>query len=169
MTERRCLHCGMAAVSKRSSVDHRRFFKVISIAFYIWPETCRFQPDNPEHLRAYLIAHTTHRTLKRVELPADIPNGEFLDRLREFVYDASGADGHTKFGIWQKNIFQVAEPLSIDWDTVSQKQFNEIRDQVYGMILDVTGVDSETLLIEYGRLDHAILTAPKPGHAAPSA
>lgn len=165
--KRRCLHCGMEAVSRRSSVDHRRFFKVISVAFYIWPETYYFQPDNPEHLRAWCVAHTDHRTLKVWTLPPGITDPGTLAALMEFAEALLLDDGQTRFGVWKGRTLQVATPLSIDWDTVGQKFFNHIRDQVFGLILDVTGMDSETLLVEYGKLPHGTLTARSSGRQAP--
>ena len=51
-----CPHCGCDIDNiPRSVPQHRRFFGVISAAYHQWPHDHSFQPDNSEHLRAYLL------------------------------------------------------------------------------------------------------------------
>lgn len=48
----------------RSIDQHRRFFGLVRAVFHHWPETEKFQPDNEEHLRAYLLVKAGHRSVK---------------------------------------------------------------------------------------------------------
>lgn len=51
-----CPHCGCDVdVPTRSGRQHRRFFKMIAAAYQNWPEAHAFQPDDSEHLRAWLL------------------------------------------------------------------------------------------------------------------
>ncbi len=51
-----CPHCGCDNdAPPRSSVQHRRFFAVVAAAFDQWPHDHGFQPEDSEHLRAYLL------------------------------------------------------------------------------------------------------------------
>ena len=49
---------------QRSVQQHRRFFGLVRALFHHWPESIEFQPDNEEHLRAYLLVKAGHRSVK---------------------------------------------------------------------------------------------------------
>ena len=58
-----CPHCGCElpkAGKARSSKAHNMLFGVISEAWQQWPEQHTFQPESPEHLRAYLFTKARH-------------------------------------------------------------------------------------------------------------
>ena len=51
-----CSHCGCDLRDiPRSPPQHRRFFAVVAAAFDQWPHDHGFQPEDREHLRAYLL------------------------------------------------------------------------------------------------------------------
>jgi hypothetical protein len=66
-----CPHCG-ADSKQRSSPQHRRFFKLINVAYHHWPEYTEFSPDNAEHLRAWLLCKSKHRNVVELESPGEL-------------------------------------------------------------------------------------------------
>ena len=48
----------------RSVPQHRRFFGLVRAIYHHWPEHLEFQPDNEDHLRAYLLVKAGHRSVK---------------------------------------------------------------------------------------------------------
>ena len=48
----------------RSVPQHRRFFGLVRALHHHWPESIEFQPDNEEHLRAYLLVKAGYRSVK---------------------------------------------------------------------------------------------------------
>lgn len=136
---RRCACCG-CDIDARSSKDHRRFFKIIEVAYHHWPDGHQHKPDNEEHLRAWLLCAAKHRNVniingdkKTVEIMKDVlrQNGSYV-----FSFDVGG--GGTA----------VVTPKSIKFGKAGQKRFNAIRDTVCEIIEAEIGIPVETLLKE---------------------
>ena len=125
----------------RSTDDHRRFFALIKAAFEHWPDGFEFRPDNAEHLRAYLLCRARYRTTTMIEV--DEPAKAVF--VIEVAFRAAGAYAFVRpYG----DGLAIHAPKSIKWETLPQKQFNDIRDSVTGIIEDVVGVSAEQLLTE---------------------
>jgi hypothetical protein len=62
------LAIGAKGPKVRSPADHRRFFGVIKAAFLHWPEKHEFQPEDPEHLRAWLLCRAGYKPRVRFRL-----------------------------------------------------------------------------------------------------
>jgi hypothetical protein len=56
---------------QRSTAQHRRFFGLVKAAYDQWPENHQFDPDNEDHLRAWLLVKAKHRTIKEFLLDGD--------------------------------------------------------------------------------------------------
>jgi hypothetical protein len=48
----------------RSLPQHKRFFGLVRALHHHWPEQLEFQPDNEDHLRAYLLVKAGYRSVK---------------------------------------------------------------------------------------------------------
>lgn len=130
-----CPHCS------RSSEDHRRFFGLVKAAFDQWPETHEFQPDNAEHLRAYLLCRVGHR--KTTVIETEEPASAVL--VVEAAFKAAGSYAFVRpYGAG----LAVYAPRSLSWDKLDQKKFNPIRDEVSAVIESVIGVSADQLLKE---------------------
>lgn len=134
----RCPHCGSRP---RSSDDHRRFFGLVKAAFEQWPESHEFQPDNPEHLRAWLLCRVNHR--KSTVIETEEPASAVL--VVEAAFRAAGAYAFVRpYGAG----LAVHSPRSLSWDELDQKKFGPIRDEVSALIESIVGVSADQLLKE---------------------
>lgn len=140
-----CPHCGS---KPRSSEDHRRFFALISAAFSQWPEAHEFQPDSPEHLRAWLLCKANYRdtTTIPVEYAEDQPG-----MLKLVLLTAEAAIKAAKGYAFVRphgHGLAVFSAKSIAWDKIDQKKFNGIRDSVSEILETELGVSADRLLKE---------------------
>jgi len=127
----------------RSLEQHRRFFSVVSAVFNHWPERHPFQPENAEHLRAWLLVKAKHCTIKTFYLSEDATE---LARVLP-VITASMLHKHS----WCRsdgNALHVCVPLSIAFDTMKHEDFCRLNDGVDEIIRTETGLDPEQLLRE---------------------
>ncbi|MCB0066586.1 MAG: hypothetical protein KDD77_05520 [Caldilineaceae bacterium] len=140
-----CPHCGMPLAKARSEADHRRFFAVIAAAFEQWPEGHEFQPDNSEHLRAWLTCKAGYREATYIELPDGSTEG--MQRLFALSIENAikSADGHG-FVVPYRSGVAVIKPKSINWHTLGQREFGAVRAAVEDVIKAETGLDAEQLL-----------------------
>ncbi len=127
----------------RSIDQHRRFFGVIRAAYHHWPERVSFQPDNEEHLRAWLLVKAKHRTIKTFHLPADASDSAALIP----VVIATMLGKHS--WAWSKgtDLF-VCVPESIAFDKIGHNAFCALNDDVDAVIRAETGLDPDRLLKE---------------------
>jgi hypothetical protein len=139
-----CPHCGVILRKQRSAKAHRFFFAVISEAFYHWPAAHPFQADNAEHLRAWLLCKTKHRTIIGERLHQD--DGDVV-RMQQFVQRAiAESRNHYCFVAVFNGALVVLSPKSIDWNTLDEKAFAPIRNDVFDVIVKETGLDIEELI-----------------------
>lgn len=131
-------------MSKPRSLDqHRRFFAVIKATHDHWPESHPFQPDNAEHLRAWLLVRAGHHTVKTFHLDGD---GDEFARLIPVV-TATMLGKHS----WCRargNELHVCVPQSIAFDKMDHKTFCKVCDDVDEVIRLETGLDPDQLLRE---------------------
>lgn len=131
-------------MSKPRSIDqHRRFFAVMKAAFDHWPESYEaFQPDNPEHLRAWCLVKSKHRTIKTFHLPGDASDSAALVP----IVIATMLGKHA--WAWSKgpDLF-VCVPESIAFDKLGHHAFCVLNDDVDAVLREV-GLDPDQLLRE---------------------
>lgn len=128
---------------QRSLQQHKRFFAVVAAAHHHWPESHKFQPENAEHLRSWLLVRAKHMTVKSFFLSDDA--GEYARIIP--VVMASMLGKHA----WCKaigNELQVCVPMSISFDKVGHQEFQAINDAVDEIIRAETGLDPDALLTD---------------------
>ena len=137
-----CPECGAILSDVRSVPAHRAFFGFIKHVFDNWPETNdEFQPDNPEHLRAYLLVRSGHCMPEHVFRFASkreqrIVEGFVTEEMR--VDRARGIYGWLTI---KDGGLVVVRPASIAFDKISQKKMNQVCENVFRVIYELTGID----------------------------
>jgi hypothetical protein len=152
-----CQHCGCeTAIHKRarSSPDHRRFFGMIAAAFRQWPEN-EFQFSNSEQLRAYLLVSVGHYDVIPIPAPEKLqenPGDPLLLAMFKDAVAATCGAMRRQYGFASVTVSatgaEIRTPRSIDYDTVSQREFGPIRDAVSDLIETTLGVQADQLLRE---------------------
>lgn len=130
----------------RSLDQHRRFFGVIAAAFEQWPERHPFQPENSEHLRAWLQTKAGYHTVRTFEMDGDARE---TARLMPVVI-ATMLSKHA----WCRargTELHVCVPQSIAFDKMGHEEFCALNDAVDEVIRTETGLDPELLLKEKER------------------
>ena len=140
-----CPHCGKPTTRARSLPDHRRLFAVIAAAHAQWPEQHDFQPDDAEHLRAYLTVAAGYRDVTTIQL------GEASDDdARELLVAATAAALRAvkavAFVRAHGTGIAVFTPRSIAWSKLPQHEFAEVRDRIEAVIEREVGATAEQLL-----------------------
>lgn len=127
----------------RSVEQHRRFFGVIRAAYHHWPERCNFQPDNEDHLRAWLLVKAKHRSIKMFQTEGDASSVAALLPIVILMM--------TKKYAWSWAVpggVQVCMAESISFDNLAHAPFCALNDDVDEVIRVETGLDPEALLRE---------------------
>jgi hypothetical protein len=139
-----CPHC-----AARSSPQHRRYFKMIETAYQHWPESGEFRDAN--HLRSWLQMKAGYFNRIELEDVTDITMEYGLELVTKIMKI-------TKNHAWVKphphnpDRWFVFTPVSIAYDKMDRKEFNELNARVENIICDVLKVpDGDTLLREHGR------------------
>ena len=134
-------------MSKPRSLDqHRRFFGMIAAVHSHWPESHRFQPDNAEHLRAWILVRAGHHTVKTFFLDGDAD--EFARVIP--IVTATMLGKHS----WCRSLgneLHVCVPESIAFDKMEHQAFCKLNGDVDEVIRAETGLDPEQLLRETER------------------
>ena len=131
-------------MSKPRSIDqHRRLFAVIAATFANWPERHPFQPQDAEHLRAWLLVKAKHSTVKTFYL-----DGDAEEYARVIPIITASMMGKHSWARAQGNALHVAVPESIAFDKLEHSKFCAINDTVDEIIRAETGLDPEALLTE---------------------
>ncbi len=150
-----CPECGCifeCAAKARSRPDHNRFFAIIDAAFPHWPENAEFQPRDSKQLRAYLTVKAGHINVTPVPVPEGYSESEAIRSLYRVAVESTakacaGEAGYNDTRVSAAGI-EIIAPRSIDYATVSQKEFGPIRDAILGIIEDTLGVPADQLLRE---------------------
>ena len=147
-----CPECGCILTKARSSADHRRFFGLLAKAFDAWPEGHEFQGSSIEHFRAYLLVQAGYTSVTTVDLSEiTAANPHLLAAARIAIEEAVAAglrDGDYVFTRPRGDVVEIVRPKSIDWATLSQKEFSPVREAVETLIEGAIGVPAEQLLRE---------------------
>lgn len=159
-----CPHCGGVLETHkkvRSLPDHRRFFALIRAAFEQWPLNHEFQPLSAEHLRAWLLCKVRYHQIEMIDVGTDIFDGLDADTkaLVDFVVrsavhrsiEAATRESGFAFDKPYGSGIAIFRPKSIDFESMDQKDFGELRQAVEEVIESIIGVDAEKLLRETER------------------
>ena len=143
-----CPHCGCEVeAKKRSAPDHRRLFAIIANAFKQWPEAHDFQPDNPEELRAWLIAKAGWSEKTPIAMPDDMT--EQMQVLFRLSIEAGikAAKG-TAFVVPYRRGVGIVTPKSMAFAEMDQKDFAQLRDAITDIIEQTIDCKVEDLMRE---------------------
>ena len=133
-------------MKSRSPDQLRRFFGVMAAAFQHWPEAHRFQPDNAEHLRAWLLVRAGHHTVKTFYLSEDATE---YARVVPMVI-ATMLHKHA----WCRargNELHVSVPESIAFDKLGHHEFCKLNSDIDDIIKAELGIEADQLLRETER------------------
>lgn len=150
-----CPHCGCLLTKPRSIQDHRRFFSVIAHAFEQWRHDHTFQPSSAEHLRAYLLVESGYHVATPVFVELDaFPEAERPKALKlvslavEASVAAALSQGDYAFVRVVGDTITVLRPKSINFASLSQRDFGPLRDACEQIVEAALGVPAEQLLRE---------------------
>jgi hypothetical protein len=144
------LAIGAKGPKVRSPADHRRFFGCIKAAFMHWPEQHDFQPDDAEHLRAWLLCRAGYKTVTSLEFEdhwSDEMRSTLVELAESLIRDAKSHAFVRPMG----NVLYVFWPRSLKFEELGQKEFGQIREVVEEVIKCETGREASELLRETGR------------------
>lgn len=148
-----CPHCGSMLTKARSSPMHRRFFALIAAAFSHWPEHAEFQPEDAEHLRAWLLCKANWRESR--EVPVAYSEGNpALAKLTALAIEAALKEAGSHAFIRPHpsgGSVVVYRAKSLAWDKCDQKAFGPVAEAVEAIIEAELGVSADTLLKETER------------------
>ena len=131
----------------RSVEQMRRFFGVLRVMFFHWPESAEFQPHNEEHLRAYVICKSGRGQIVATEQLPPIADVDARAEMKAIISRAYSADLR-KFPRWKGNTLAVYEPKSMSFKSMGQAAFNKLNDEVEAVYKAETGLDPDQLLKE---------------------
>jgi hypothetical protein len=142
-----CPTCG-APKRHRSDQSHRLLFAVIAEAFRQWPASAEFQPEDAEHLRAYLLVKARHfdKLDVRCKNADAISLKTQLDAVIRAFCDGKPPLMHAY--PWGLRIFK---PRSISYAAADRKIFNAVSEAVFQIIENAIGVKIEDLKREAQR------------------
>lgn len=132
-------------IKPRSSIQHRRFFGLVSALYSHWPESNAFQPDSAEHLRAWLLVRAKHCVINTFPLESK-KEAEHFAKILPIITSLM-----LKKHSWCRtkgNELLVCVPLSIAHGECSHALFTQVCTDVDAIIKAETGLDPETLLKE---------------------
>lgn len=137
-----CHECGAVQkpTQRRSSPQHRRFFKVVSAAYDQWPHNHAFQPDDAEHLRAWLLCKVGYR--RTVQL--DDANAISVPMLRA-AFKAAGH--HAWFHTAGTDVW-IISPKSMSFAEMGHRTACDVMAAIDDLICDVLCVRSTDDLLQ---------------------
>lgn len=128
----------------RSIRDHNRLFRVIEAAFDQWPHGHYFQPNDAEHLRAWLLIRAGYCKTTHIEL-SDNPN--LLDtQVQTAAAVARALPGHGMLRV-RGDYLEIVSPRSLKFKELPQREFVPVREAVESVIYAETGMTVEQLLM----------------------
>lgn len=145
-----CPECGVVladARQHRSDPHHRLFFAVLDRALENWPEGEKFQPEDSEHLRSYVLIKAGH--FINLDLRCENPDALSLeDQLRAIIRTVSEKPPLMHSYQWGVRLFW---PKSLSYAAVDRKTFNEVSEKVFEIISVTLGVPIEQMKREAKR------------------
>ena len=142
----KCPACGHLLDKPRSVPQHRRYFAMIKAMFGHWPEAHEFQPDNPEHLRAWLQIKAGYREVH--ELDVDLDDVKAIAAAATIATVAMRQAGTYGFLRIHKGRLVLFLPRSIAFDKLSHKAFCALEIDIADIIKAETGLDPDQVLKE---------------------
>lgn len=135
-----CPECGceIGAKKRRSLPDHRRLFALIRSAFDNWPEAHEFTPENPEHLRAWLVCKAGWRDATVYDLGDKADAAVVAIALEAGIRAARGVGFVRVVG----RRVAVITPKSMDFRHMAQEEFGRLRDAIEAEIELATGINA---------------------------
>lgn len=131
----------VTAQAQRSMKSHRHYFATIGECFKNWPETAERQFDSADHLRAWALIRTGHRTERQFVASS---RTEAL-RLAAFL---RGADDYAEIS--------VAGNTVVEWRAASQsahamgaQTFAKSKDDVLAYLAEIIGTPIATLRVQH--------------------
>ena len=147
-----CPHCGAITGKVRSLPDHRRFFGMIGKAFDNWPHDHSYQPPSAEHLRAYLLISAGYVDVEFIPVAEECAQNPAIMAILRHAIEATHAALSRKRGYSLTRVsaagVEIITPRSINFETLSQKEFGPIRQAVEEILETTLGVTAEQLLRE---------------------
>jgi hypothetical protein len=147
-----CPHCGCELTKSRSGADHRRYFGLIRAAFLNWPESHPQQFANEDALRAWLLIEVGHYDVEFIAYPEECEENPSIKALFRLAIEATYAAVTRKRGYATLRVsaggVEILTPKSIDFRSVSQKEFGPIREACEAILENELGVTAEQLLRE---------------------
>lgn len=126
----------------RSVPQHRRFFGLVRALHHHWPESIEFQPDNEDHLRAYLLVKAGYRSVKTFYPEVQGMSADFAKMLPVVCalmlnrYCWSWADGEA---------VKVCAPESVAFDKLPHKKACEVLNAVEEFVRTL-GIEPDEIL-----------------------
>lgn len=131
---------GLVYWENRSKNHHGLFFSAIKSAYENWPEKFYFQPENSEHLRAWLQC----KAGKKWRFSQTIPVRDNSKYLKEILTSVLAVTPGYSFVIEGRGAIHIITPKSISFENMSQDEFNQITDAVSHILEEVTGISLST-------------------------
>lgn len=126
----------------RSYEQHKRYFKMIDLAFDAWPETHRRQFSGTEECRKFLQMKAGW-FLEASRMPVMGMRAEAAIMFAEAMFKAAG---NFAIAAQQGDDIVVWKPKSISYDKLSHSRACELFDKVNFVIRDEIGVSGDELL-----------------------
>lgn len=138
-----CPECGceIGPKRRRSLPDHRRLFALIKRAYENWPEGHDFQPEHPEHLRAWLMCKAGWREATPIQFGSSTDQHLMVLAMTAAIRAARG----TAFVVPHGTGVAVIAPRSMDFRSMGQQEFGLLRDAITDIIRAETGIDAESV------------------------
>lgn len=137
-----CIFKGPKKRRTRSVAQHRRFFGLIGKAFQHWPHSHEFAPRDAEHLRAWLLVQAGYRDVPQTIRCEDADP----ERLTAVLRASFQAAKSSAFVECQGSKVYVVTPKSLKFEKLSHSQACAVMSVVDGIIEDVIGVPTDSLL-----------------------
>lgn len=130
---------------RRSTEQHRRFFGLVRAVYHHWPEAMEFQPDNEDHLRAYLLVKAKYRTIKTFYMTDE----SVADECAKVLPIVAAMMLHRYCWAWSDgNAIHVAAPESTAFDKLPHLKacavYNDVEEYVRSIGIDPDAVLKET-------------------------
>ena len=146
-----CPECGAIFTKRRSAADHRRFFALLAAARLQWPHSHAFQAASDDAFRAWLLIRAGHIDVEHVAYPTYCDTTTAKTIFRAAVESTHAAmDRRRPYSETRVSAhgIDLITARSIDWRTLSQKEFGPIREACEQIIEEIVGVEADRLLKE---------------------
>ena len=140
---KRCSTCGQ---KHRSAQEHNTLFGVIGMSFDQWPETHNFKPDDPDHLRAWLLIEANH--CETFEVPSVLNSDpQSVAELGKFF---CGGKRHFRLRQHGDGII-IVRPKSLKKDETPVVEYRAVASRIYDIIEHVTTITPGVYKREKGK------------------